>query len=133
MVRHTGENFLDEECIAVTSVLALQSTCINDSELDTPEAEGLPGYSYAAFGQEILDIPVTQIEAIVEPDGITDDVGWESVTFVCIHRLMLPVMATLLGSTECRSICNWKRTRSYHHFGRLQQEKNSAAAKPLFI
>ena len=102
MVRHTGENFIDEECIAVASVLALQSTCINGSELDTPEAEGLPGYSYAAFGQEILDIPVTQVETIVEPDGITDDVEWKPVTFVCIHRLMLPVMATLLGSTLAR-------------------------------
>jgi hypothetical protein len=31
-------------------------------------------------------IAVTEIEAIVEPECITDDVGWESVMLVCIHR-----------------------------------------------
>jgi len=102
MVRHTGENLVNEERVAIAMMLSFQAAGINGTELDTPEADCFAGESNAAFGQEILDIPVTQIEAIVEPDGITDDVGWESVTFVCIHRLMLPVMATLLGSTLAR-------------------------------
>jgi hypothetical protein len=90
MVRHTGEDFVDEEGVAVTSVLALQSTCINGSELYAPEADCFSGYSDASLGQEIFNISVTQIEAIVEPDGIGNDVRWEPVTFICAHVPILP-------------------------------------------
>ena len=38
--------------------------------------------------------PVAQIEAIVEPDCVRDDIWWESVTFVRIHWPILPIMAT---------------------------------------
>jgi hypothetical protein len=32
---------------------------------------------------------VTEIESIVEPDCVTDDVWWKSVSFICIHPLIL--------------------------------------------
>jgi hypothetical protein len=38
---------------------------------------------------------MTQIEAIVEPDGITDDVRWESIAFVCAHPHILTMMSGL--------------------------------------
>jgi hypothetical protein len=28
---------------------------------------------------------MTEVETIVEPDGVADDVGWESVPFISIH------------------------------------------------
>ena len=34
---------------------------------------------------------MAEIEAIVEPDRIADDVGWESVAFVGIPHLILPI------------------------------------------
>ncbi len=40
----------------------------------------------ASLGQEIFNITMAEVETIIEPDGITDDVGWESVTLVCIHQ-----------------------------------------------
>ncbi|MFT7246824.1 MAG: hypothetical protein ACI82A_004204 [Candidatus Azotimanducaceae bacterium] len=38
---------------------------------------------------------MTQIEAIVEPDGKTDDVRWESIAFVCAHPQILTMMSGL--------------------------------------
>jgi hypothetical protein len=29
----------------------------------------------SSFGQEALDIPVTQVESVVEKDCVTDDIG----------------------------------------------------------
>ena len=37
------------------------------------------------FSEKIFNISVAQVEAVVAPDGITDDVGCESVAFVYIH------------------------------------------------
>jgi hypothetical protein len=34
---------------------------------------------------------MAQVETIVEPDGIGDDVGRESVAFIRIHSPILPV------------------------------------------
>jgi hypothetical protein len=34
---------------------------------------------------------VAEIEPEVQPDGIGDDVGWESVTLIGIHGPILPI------------------------------------------
>jgi hypothetical protein len=52
------------------------------------------------FSQRILEIPVAEIEPIVEPDSVTDDIGRESVTFVRIHSPILAISARLLVSTD---------------------------------
>ena len=38
--------------------------------------------------------------ACSEPDRIGNDVRWESVTFLCIHPLILPISVSLFGSTR---------------------------------
>jgi len=53
-------------------------------------ADGFPAYGDASLGQQILDITMAQIESVVEPDCIADDIWWESVPFVSIH---LPIPA----------------------------------------
>jgi len=93
MVRHTGEDFIDEEGVAVTTMLSLESACINGTELDAPQADRLPCDDDAPLGQEILDITVTQIESVVEPYSIWNDIGWETVAFVGIHPPILPISA----------------------------------------
>jgi hypothetical protein len=35
---------------------------------------------------------MAEIEAIVEPNSIGNDIGREAVTFLCIHLPILPVM-----------------------------------------
>ena len=85
MVRHTGEDFVDIECIAVSPMLPLQSTGVKRAKLDTPETDGFSGYSDATFSEDIFNIAVAEIEAIVEPDGVGDDIGWKPMTLICIH------------------------------------------------
>jgi hypothetical protein len=36
-----------------------------------------------------FDIAAAQIEAIIEPDGVADDIGRESMALVCIHTSIL--------------------------------------------
>ena len=51
------------------------------AELDAPEADGFVSDRNTPLGQEILDIPVAEIESVVEPDCVTDDVRRKSVAF----------------------------------------------------
>ena len=94
MVRHTGEYFIDVEGITVASVLSLQSAGINGSELDAPEPDRFASDSDATLGQQIFDIAVTEIESVVEPDCMADDVWRESMTLVSIH----PPIPSISGS-----------------------------------
>ena len=90
MVRHTGEYFIDVEGVAVASVFSLQAAGINGTELDAPEANCFSGYSDASLGEKIFDITMAEVESVVEPDCVADDVGWQSVTLVSIH---LPILS----------------------------------------
>ena len=45
------------------------------------------------FGEQVFYISMSEIEAIVKPNGITNDVGWESVAFICVHEPILPKSA----------------------------------------
>ena len=68
------EDFIDVESVAIASVLAFQAACINGAELDTPETDCLSADSDTPLCQQVFDVAVTQIEAIVEPDCVGDDV-----------------------------------------------------------
>ena len=93
MVRHTGEYFIDEEGVAVTSVLALQAAGINRSEFYTPETDCFTAHGNASFGREVLDITMTQVKSVVEPNGIGNDIRWGALNrnlcrlYVLITRL----------------------------------------------
>jgi hypothetical protein len=39
---------------------------------------------------------MAEIEAVVEPDGVGDDIGRESVAFVDVHTPILPISASLV-------------------------------------
>jgi hypothetical protein len=42
---------------------------------------------------------MTEVEPVVEPDCVTNDIGRESVAFVCIHLPILSILESLLGNT----------------------------------
>jgi hypothetical protein len=48
------------------------------------------------------NLSVAKVETIIEPDCITDDVGWKPVTFVCIHPPILSNETSLFVSTDRR-------------------------------
>jgi hypothetical protein len=62
--------------------------------LDIPQANRFSADSDTPFSEEIFDIPVAEVEAIVQPNCIADDIGWEPVSFVCIHPPILSKSAT---------------------------------------
>ena len=73
------EDFIDVERIAIASVFSLKPTSINRSEFDTPESDGLSTDGDAALGEKIFNISVTEIEPVVEPVCVGNDIRWESV------------------------------------------------------
>ena len=87
------EYFIDVEGVAVASMLSFQSAGVNRAEFDAPQAYSFAGYSNAPRSEEIFNITVAEIESIVEPDGVGNDIGRESVTLVSIHRPILPISA----------------------------------------
>jgi hypothetical protein len=93
LARHTGEDFIDVEGVTVASVLSFESACINGTEFDAPKTDRFAADGDVSLGQEIFNISVAEVESVVEPDGIGDDVGWESVSLVCIHPSILSVTA----------------------------------------
>ena len=38
-----------------------------------------------SLGQQIFDISMAQVETVVEPHRVTDDLRWKSMSFICIH------------------------------------------------
>jgi hypothetical protein len=83
------EHLVYVERVAVSSVRPLQSSRVYSSEFDTPKSDGLSADGDATLSQQIFDVTVAQIETIVEPDSITDDVRREPVTFICIQEPIL--------------------------------------------
>jgi hypothetical protein len=53
-------------------------------ELLTPPADGFVGDVDAPFQEELLHVAVTQREAIIEPDTVTDDFARETVVLVAL-------------------------------------------------
>ncbi len=52
------------------------------SELENPTTHGLVRHVEAALGQQVLDVSEAQREAAMEPYGVLDDLGWESVAAI---------------------------------------------------
>ena len=88
------EYFVDVEGVTVASVLSLQSPGVSGSELDTPEPDRFSANGDASLGQEVLEIAVTQVEAIVEPDGIGNDIWRESMTLVSIRDPIVSIRSS---------------------------------------
>jgi hypothetical protein len=76
--------------VLVTAALMLpfQPAGTSRSKLDTPESDRFSADTDAAFSKDIFDIGMAEVEAMVEPERVGNDIRWESVAFVCIHPLI---------------------------------------------
>ena len=83
------EDLIDVEGITIASVLSLQSTGINGTEFYTPEADCFATDGDSAFSEKVFDVTVGQVETIVEPDSIGNDIWRETVAFIS-NDLPLP-------------------------------------------
>src|SRR6056300_799782 len=66
-----------------------ETTSVSITKFDTPESDGFVADSDTSFREQIFNIAKTEVESMVEPDGIADDIGWESVPLVRIHRRII--------------------------------------------
>jgi hypothetical protein len=113
MVRHTGEDFIDAECITVASVFSFQATGIYCIEHDAPEANCSAADGNTSLGEKILDIAVNQVESVVEPDGVGDNIGWEvpTVTLEGIDATNLAISGSYVGATPCATCLRTRVSR----------------------
>jgi hypothetical protein len=49
----------------------------------------------------------TETEAIVKPDGVTDDICGEAMAFVSVHRPILSISGSLLVITRWVYVAFW--------------------------
>jgi hypothetical protein len=85
------KNFIDTESIAITLVSSLQAAGVNCTEFYRPESDGLSTDRDSSLGQEIFNITVAEVESIIEPDGVGNDIGRKAVRFICAHVPILPI------------------------------------------
>jgi len=52
------------------------------AELSTPLSNGLVGDYDPALCQQILNISETQVESVAKPNGMADDMRWESMSVI---------------------------------------------------
>ena len=67
-----------------------QSPGIERAELDTPQTDCFAADGNTSLGEKIFNIAMAEVEAIVEPDGVGEDIWRDSVTFIGIH---LPILS----------------------------------------
>ena len=84
--------------VAQPAFSPLELSSVVHTKLPRPLADGLVGDDDSALCQKVFNISEAQTEAVIEPDGMADDLGWESVSAVarCLgfHSGSLPVTAS---------------------------------------
>jgi hypothetical protein len=73
------------ERITVAPVFSTEPSGEFGSEFRAPKPDGFIAYGDAPLGEKILNISVTEIESVVEPNGLANDFGRESMAFVSVH------------------------------------------------
>ena len=84
---------IDIERIAIALMPPFQAAAINGSEFYAPQPNCFAADRDASFSEKVFYIPVAQIEAIVQPDRVGNDLRWESVTFMSTHWQILSISA----------------------------------------
>ena len=91
----------DEDLVQVPSVAqpalsTLEPASVCRTEREAPQPDRFVGHREAALGQEIFDIAKAHTEAVIQPDGVTDDLGGKAVSAVAWRvALSLTKSATL--------------------------------------
>ena len=83
-----NEDLIDEESIPVSLVPPSKSFGVFGSKLDAPQSNRFAADRDSAFGHKIFDITNTQIEAVIKPDCVLNDLRRETVAFIYRCRLI---------------------------------------------
>jgi hypothetical protein len=92
------EQFVQVPRVAQATLPSPERPGIFGTELLTPLPDGFVADDDPTLGQKILNISEAQAEAVVEPDGLTDNFRGEPVSAIAglvgCHRPSLPVIAS---------------------------------------
>jgi hypothetical protein len=92
------EQFVQVPRVAHPPAASPQRSSIRRPEGPTPLPNRFVGDRHTALGQQILRIAEAETKAVVEPDGVTDDLGRESIAVIAggpaCHRPTLPARAS---------------------------------------
>jgi len=72
-------HFVQVPLVAASQMTPTKLACQQWAELAAPQPDGLVSDLDPTFGEQLLDIAVAEGEAVVQPDGVSDDLGWETV------------------------------------------------------
>lgn len=84
------KDFVDKESITITLMPTSKSSSVRRAEFDTPQSNRLVANRNTTLSHKILDIATAQIEAMIEPDNVLNDLGRKSVAFVLRRRSIHP-------------------------------------------
>ena len=68
-------HFVQVPLVAASRMAPTKLGCNQWAELAAPQPDGLITDLDATFGEQLLDITVAEGEAMVQPDGVSDDLG----------------------------------------------------------
>jgi hypothetical protein len=91
----SNEGFNQMPLIAKPSLASFQLPSIGRTELLTSLPDRLIGHDDSPLGEKMLHIPEAQAEAMIRPDGVTDDLARKSIAGVrrpiSLHRISVSV------------------------------------------
>ena len=78
--------------VAQPALSMLEPASVCRTKLDAPQPDRFVGHREATLGREIFDIAQVHTEAVIQPDGVADDLGGKSVVarHVAFHQPSLP-------------------------------------------
>jgi hypothetical protein len=79
---------------AISTVLSLQPPSVKSTKFYTSSSDRFATDGDTTLSEKIFNITMAEIESIVEPDSIADDIWREAVALVSIHRLILAGLAS---------------------------------------
>ncbi|MGH1361849.1 MAG: hypothetical protein ACRBC3_24075 [Burkholderiaceae bacterium] len=86
--------FIEEERTPESTVTAFQAPGIFRAKLIAPKSDRLVTDSNATLRKQVFDIPMTEVEAIVEPNGMLNNLGRKPMAFILVfgraHSLLSP-------------------------------------------
>jgi hypothetical protein len=88
------EELIQVPDVAETTLPSPELSGVEWAELPTPLPDGLVGDYGSSLRQEFLHVPEARRESMVQPNGVTDDLGRKSVSavasFMGLHQPSLP-------------------------------------------
>ena len=88
------EDLVQVPSVAQSALSTREPASVCRTERDVPQPDRFVGHREAALGQAIFDIANAHTEAVIQPDGVADDLGRKAVSAVArhvtFHRPSLP-------------------------------------------